>query len=347
MKQIPPYLATGIGSFPHKEEETVFQLILEHFSEIPFLPQFPNRSFLENMLVQYSEGFPALKLNEKEQKIWVECSENFDEEIEKFYQAIENQDLEYFQISEEFSIGLNFLKNLSKDKTPKEIKFIKGQLIGPITFGLSLTDQNRKSIFYDLTLRDILIKHIASKAKWLERRLNEWFPGIETIIFFDEPGLSSYGSAFSSLNREDVIQSLDRCFESLKGLKGVHCCGNTDWPLLLSTQLDILSFDAYGYFDHLLLYPEDLKTFLARGGILAWGIVPTSEEVEKEEVGTLINRFRKGIDQLTKEGIDPILLQRIILTPSCGTGALPIPLSERVYRLTSEISKRLREKSKA
>ncbi len=342
MKQIPPYLATGIGSFPHQDEGSAFRLILENFPEIPFLPQFPNRSFLENMLVQYSEGFPGLKVNQKEQKVWVDYSEKFDEEVERFYQAVENQDLEYFQISEEFSIGLTFLKNLSRDKNRKTLKFVKGQIIGPITLGLSLTDQNKKSIFYDLTLRDILIKHIALKAKWLEKRVNEWFPGTETIIFFDEPGLSSYGSAFSSLSREDVIESLDSCFKFLKGLKGIHCCGNTDWSVLLSTQLDILSFDAYGYFENLLVYPREVENFLARGGILAWGIVPTSEEVEKEDVETLINRFRRGIDQLTKEGIDPILLKRVILTPSCGTGSLSIPLSERVYRLTSEISKRLR-----
>ncbi len=343
MKPIPPYLATGIGSFPHQDEETVFRLILEHFPEIPFLPQFPNRSFFENMVVQYLEGFPGLKLDEKEQKVWVDRSERFDEEIERFYQALEKEDLEAFQISEKCSIGLHFLKILSRDKNQKPIQYIKGQVIGPITFGLSLTDQNKKSIFYDSTLKEVLIHHLASKAKWLEKKFNEWLPGIETIIFFDEPGLSSYGSAFSSLNREDVIQSLESCFEPLKGLKGIHCCGNTDWSILLSTHLDILSFDAYGYLENLLLYPKEVETFLARGGILAWGIVPTSEEVEKEDGKSLIRRFKRGVDLFIKEGVDPILLQRVILTPSCGTGSLSIPLSERIYRLTSEVSKRLRE----
>ena len=165
------------------------------------------------------------------------------------------------------------------------------------------------------------------------------------MLFFDEPSLSSYGSAFSSLNREEVILSLNECINGIKGLKGVHCCGNTDWSVLLSTNLDILSFDAYGYLETLSLYPKELRAFLERGGILAWGIVPTSENILKEDVQSLVKRFKEGIETLSKKGIDQTLLQRAILTPSCGTASLSIPLAERVCQLTAEVSRRLREKN--
>jgi arginine utilization protein RocB len=104
--------------------------------------------------------------------------------------------------------------------------------------------------------------------------------------------------------------------DAVKGLKGIHCCGNTDWSVLLSTHLDILSFDAYGYLETLSLYPKDLKAFLERGGILAWGIVPTSEEVLKEEAESLVKRFKEGVEVLSKKGMDRTLLERAILTPS-------------------------------
>lgn len=338
-----PFAATGIGSFPHKEEKEVFRLIFRDFPQIPFWPQLPKRSFLEGMLVQYSEGFPSLKRDERIQKVWVDTSEGFDREVEIFYQWIEEENLEPFRISEDFAIGLRILEDLSSKGNRKEIKYIKGQVTGPITFGLSLTDQEKKPIFYDFILRDILIKHLSSKARWMEKKLNDFLPGINTIIFFDEPALSSFGSAFSGLNQEDVIQSLNECFDAVKGLKGVHCCGNTDWSLLLSTKLDILSFDAYGYLENLSLYPKELKIFLERGGVLAWGIVPTSEDVQKEDTQSLVKRFKKGVEILSKEGIDPILLQRAIITPSCGTASLSIPLAERVCEVTAEVSKRLRE----
>jgi len=337
-----PFITTGIGSFPHQDEKEVFRLILKNFPEIPFWPQLPKRSFLEGMVVQYSEGFPSLRWNEREQRVWVDTSQGFDKEFEKFYQRLEGGELEPFQITEDFAKGLRILKDLSSEDHRKEIKYIKGQITGPITFGLALTDQERKSIFYDPTLRDILTKHLSLKARWMEKRFNELFPGTPTMIFFDEPSLSSFGSAFSSLNREDVVHSLNECFDAVKGLKGIHCCGNTDWSVLLSTNLNILSFDAYGYLETLSLYPKELKAFLERGGILAWGIVPTSEDVLKEEADSLVKRFKEGVGSLSEKGIDQTLLQRAIITPSCGTASLPIPLSERVCQLTAEVSKRLR-----
>jgi len=296
------------------------------------------------MVVQYSEGFPSLKWNEKEQKVWVDTSHEFEKEIEKFYQRLEEGDLEPFKITEDFAKGLRILKNYSSEDQRKGIKYIKGQITGPISFGLTLMDQERKPIFYDPTLRDILVKHLSLKARWMEKKFNDLFPGVPTIIFFDEPGLSAFGSAFSGLNQEDVILSLNECFSAVEGLKGVHCCGNTDWSLLLSTKLDILSFDAYGYLETLSLYPKELRTFLERGGILAWGIVPTNEDVLKEEAKSLVRRLKEGVKNLSKKGIDQTLLQRAILTPSCGTASLPIPLSEKVCQLTAEVSKRLREK---
>jgi methionine synthase II (cobalamin-independent) len=336
------FATTGIGSFPHKDEREVYRLIFEDFSEIPFWPQLPKRSFFEGMVVQYGQGFPSLKWDEKEQRVWVDTSQGFDKEIERFYQSFENRELEPFQITEDFAIGLGILKELGSEDRRKKIRYIKGQITGPITFGLSLTDQERKPIFYDPTLKEILIKHLSSKAQWMEKRFNDLFPGTPTMISFDEPSLSSFGSAFSGLNREDVIHSLNECFDAVKGLKGTHCCGNTDWGVLLSTNLNFLSFDAYGYLETLSLYPKELKAFLERGGILAWGIVPTSEAILKEDVHTLVKRFKDGVETLVKKGIDPAFLQRSIITPSCGTASLSIPLAERVCRVTAEVSKRLR-----
>src|SRR3990172_12572286 len=296
-----PYLATGIGSFPHEGEREAFRIIFETFPEIPFWPQLPKRSFKEGMVVQYSEGFPSLKWNEKEQRAWVDTSAGFEREVDRFYQALDDGNLKPFEITEDFAKGLLALSDLASWANLKEITYVKGQVTGPVSFGLSLTDPEGKPVFYDPTLREILVRHLSSKAHWMEKRFHEQFPGVPTILFFDEPSLSSFGSAFSGLNREDVVLSLNECFHGVKGLKGVNCCGNTDWIVILSTNLDILSFDAYGYLEPLSLYPKELKAFLEKGGVLAWGIVPTSEDILKEDALSLIERFEKGIRVLSKK----------------------------------------------
>ena len=119
--------------------------------------------------------------------------------------------------------------------------------------------------------------------------------------------------------------------------------GNTDWSLLWKTRLDILSFDAYSYLENLSLYPKVLRTFLEREGILIWGIVPTNEAVLKEDAKSLVKRFKEGVEILSQAKIDPILFQKAIITPSCGTASLSIPLAERVCQLTAEVSKGLRD----
>jgi methionine synthase II (cobalamin-independent) len=340
-----PFCATGIGSLPHQDEGSAFRLIVENFPEIPFWPQLPNHSFLEGMVLQYSEGFPSFRWDNKEQRFWIDTSVGFEADVERFSRAVEEEDLEPFGITEDFAKGLGILESLASEQCRNRMRYLKGQVTGPITFGLSLTDQERRPAFYDPTLRDILVKHLSSKARWMEKRFHGLFPEKSSIVFFDEPSLSSFGSAFSGLNREDVLLSLNECFKGIRGLKGVHCCGNTDWGLLLSTDLDILSFDAYGYLDTLSLYPKELRRFLERGGILAWGIVPTNENVLKEDARGLVERLRKGMEVLSEKGIDRELLHQAILTPSCGVASLPIPLAEHVCRLTSEVSRRMRETS--
>ena len=343
MKFEHPFCATGIGSLPHQDEVSAFRLVIENFPGIPFWPQMPKRSTLEGMVLQYSEGFPSFRWDKKEQRFWIDTSVGFDVEVERFSRAVEEEDLEPFGITENFAKGLGILEVLTSEQHRNRMKYVKGQVTGPVTFGLSLNDVERRPAFYDPTLRDILVKHLSSKARWMERKFQGLFPEKPSIVFFDEPSLSSFGSAFSGLNREDVILSLNECFKAVRGLKGVHCCGNTDWSLLLSTDLDILSFDAYGYLDTLSLYPKEIRKFLERGGVLAWGIVPTNENVQKEDAWSLIERLKQGMEALSEKGIDRELLQQSILTPSCGAASLPIPLAEQVCRLTSEVSRRMRE----
>jgi hypothetical protein len=132
------------------------------------------------------------------------------------------------------------------------------------------------------------------------------------------------------------------------GLTGVHCEENTDWSLLMQTDLDILDFDAYDHLQSMLLYPAELRVFLQRGGSLGWGLVPTLDRnaAATETLDSLVGRFEKGIKLFSGKGLDrDLLLRRALITPSCGMGGvLTEVLAERVLNLLSQLSLSLRDR---
>jgi hypothetical protein len=67
------------------------------------------------------------------------------------------------------------------------------------------------------------------------------------------------------------------------------------------TSIDIISFDAFGFLDRLILYADNLKSFFKRGGILCWGIVPTQEFTGQETPSLLADKLNSGINSLVKK----------------------------------------------
>ncbi len=337
----PNCRATGIGSVPHTDIDSAWESVCENFSEIPFWPQLPLFRKTEEMNFQYIESFPGLDAERK--KLIVDTSsERTAEEIEEFYRNAERENLEYFGITEKHSIALPTMgKALSKIHG---IRGIKGQMLGPISLGLQATDQDLKSIIYNDIFRDVIITDIRFKARWMERKLEEI--SSNTMIFFDEPYLSFVGSAFCSLQKEEVGWFLSQCVDLLCGLTGIHCCSNADWGFLMGLNLDIISFDAYQFGDRLVLYSDDLDMFLDRGGMIAWGLVPTSDEIiEKESRGSLTARFEKLLKLLERKGFErERILHRSLITPSCGLGSTSVDACERAHSMTRELSLSLRER---
>jgi hypothetical protein len=181
------------------------------------------------------------------------------------------------------------------------------------------------------------------KAVWL---LEQFRPLADhVIVFFDEPSLSAYGSsAFLAVSKNDVIESLDDVISMVAergGIPGVHCCGNTDWGLLMETSVRIINFDAIDYMESMSIYRGQLSDFLARGGALAWGAVPNTDNVVDEETIDVINRIRNGIDLLEKAGVDRALLtEKMLVTPACGCANMTLENCERVYRILAELQKK-------
>jgi len=332
----PRGLATAIGSMPHADPAEAGALALRYLPDIPVWPQLPNRSFLENMYAQYSEGLPGVVI--EGEHIYIDRAKDLSEGLERLYAAYLAEDNAQAAISPDYASGLHWFLNQKLDSAVA----VKGQVTGPISFGLVVTDRDRRPTLYDETMADAIAKHLRLKAAWQERELRRLHPN--TIMFIDEPYLASLGSAFVALSNETVIRLIDEVLGGIRGLKGIHCCGNTDWSVLMATGIDILNFDAYTYGESLGLYPAELKAFLARGGVLAWGIVPSDEvALGKESVAGLVSRLERLIGMLSSKGVSrDLLFEQSLISPSCGLASLSPKGAEKALELTAGVSRSYR-----
>lgn len=312
--------ATGIGSVPFKDPQKACSVIFDNFRSIPFWPQLPMRSFLENMYVQFSERLPGLVLDEAGKTIHIDTSK-VASAIEEVYAKYLDGDVEFFAVSEDHAKGFyEFLELLKTGAS--QIKFAKGHITGPISCALFLTDENKRSVIYDKDLFEVLTKTLIMKARWQIKKIKRHTGNV--ILFIDEPYLVSIGSSFVNINADEAAKKLDEVVDAIKKenvLAGIHCCGNTDWSILLKRDIDIVSFDAYNFVKEFSIYSADIKNFLNRGGTIAWGIVPSSDDIANETKKSLSERLKAAVKTLTDKGIDQDSISSMV-TPSCGVGTL-------------------------
>ncbi len=324
---IKPFSTTGIGSLPHINPEEACELILNTF-DIPFWPQLPKFSFRESMLVQYSESMPFVRLNEKDNLIWI--MRDGSDELERFYESY--SDNTKIAISEDYAAGLHaFLKKIKG----RRFDTVKGHVTGPITYTLGIKDNYGRYIYFDEELREISLMLLKAKVRWQIDLLKQHSDSV--IIFIDEPIFSAIGSSsYLGVDSAEVLRLLKEMVSAIEdagGIAGIHCCGRADWQMVIKSGVSILSFDAFDHFDTLAIYHEELSNFIQTGGYLAMGIVPTSDaisSVDDKYINELMgNHLKKLCEHMPAELVN----SRTLITPSCGTGSRSIKETIKAFQL--------------
>jgi methionine synthase II (cobalamin-independent) len=295
---------------------------------------------------QYGEALPGLVVDEERQRISFDTAQDLSPALERFFQHYLDKDLAFFGISDQYAAGFHaFLRTLRQAGLPKGARYLKGHITGPLTYGTSVRDESGRDIIHNDVMFDAVVKGLAMKAAWQIEQLRPF--GLPVIIFIDEPAMESLGSAFSAVSAGTVSEKLNEITDAIHeigGIAGIHCCGNADWPVLFRTRVDIVNFDAFGYQEKVLLYPEEIKAFYGRGGSLAWGIVPTGAFTGNETADGLTDRLEAGMKRLEAAGIDrKTILRQAIITPSCGMGSLTPDKAEAILKLTREVADRMQK----
>jgi hypothetical protein len=335
----PEPLATlAIGSAPFVTASEAIDLMAGNL-DIPAHPQLVRITPWEDMLLSAVSGLPAFKVGDTGD-ITV-AIDGREPAMAEFYERWYSGDLSFLALDSRSSLGFESLISRAAEDPAFGPRFLKSQVVGPLTLGQSVKVEGANALVDDPGLLEICSLAMGGKAAIAAARIREL--GRTPVIFFDEPGLTGYGSAFSTLTPETVTGALTEAVTAAKAggpaLIGCHVCGNTDWGLLTKVGLDIINFDAFEYLDTICLYPKEIKGFLEAGGSLAWGVVPTRDFDESIKALALADLVLDGWRRLAGKGIDAELLkERTLITSACGLGGLTPGQAKGIIGIMPEVA---------
>ena len=337
---LPGLSTTAIGSLPHTQLEMALQQAF--LVDIPYLPQLPLRDPAEYMVPQALDGMPGLRFDKdgngaldvsEWRKGWLDA--RLERAIDK------GEALSQFEPQPAaLAAWRPFVWEVEQRKTP----LAKVQLAGPMTLRWALRTTDGKPLA-DLPdgaeVEAQILRLVLARSLAMARRLRE--AGATPIVFLDEPGLV----AFDRKNPRHLValQELRVLILALQregAWVSVHCCGNTDWAALLALPWDIVSLDARLSLGAVLGTGEVFARYLASGGILGLGIVPTNIVP-----GAIVNPAKELEAMLSAvpaalELAAPGLLARCLLTPACGLALRSVMDAEGILERLREGQRRLR-----
>jgi hypothetical protein len=301
---------TAMGIMPHRDVDRALELALS--LDIPFWPQLPKVSLYEDMYVQASQNFPGIAIDFDKERL-VFNTARFEQELDEYFVKMDIP--ETFALTAEYSAV--FHKFLSKEL--QGYKAVRGQVIGPVSFGFKVLDESLKPIIYNDAARTILFDFIQKKANIQYQELEKRNP--KAFVWLDEPGLGYVFSGLSGYNEQQAKEDYHNFVEGLEGPKGVHLCAEVNLPYLLELGVEILSFDAYQIGFMPKEYAGSVAEFIRKGGIISWGIIPTEsttlETQTPETLAAILSNYWEVISQNTGLSLNQIAEQALVAPARC------------------------------
>lgn len=330
-------MTTGMGILPHTDIGKALALAFR--VDVPFWPQLPHVHYHEDMYAQFSEHFPGMRIDLENKRILFD-KDRFYEDYPAFYERIDDDEM--YAISPDFSRVFDAF--ISRDL--RRYPAIRGQVIGPISFGLKITDQDNKPIIYDVEVRDTLFDFISRKVNHQYRLLAKKNPN--AFVFLDEPGLEFIFTSISGYTDVMAARDMKTALRAINGQKGIHLCANPDWEFLLNLEVDIVSLSAFHWGDLFVKYLDGVRGFLDRGGIISWGIVSAVfDDFQNETVQKAVDRIELLWDALDHKGISREVLvpQAMLMPATCSLINPDVDTTvERAYDTLIEVADRLKSR---
>ena len=167
-------------------------------------------------------------------------------------------------------------------------------------------------------------------------------PAATLVTFLDEPSLVGGQRSELPLDADHTIDLVSGALAVIepRAVTGLHCCGPSDWRVLLQAGPQVLSLPLDAGIDG---SAGALGSFLDRGGWVAWGAVPTDGPLG-DHASRLWRQLSSQWCELVQAGCDPVALRRqALVTPVCGLALHGVDHARRVLSLTRELAERLHD----
>ncbi|MCB1284105.1 MAG: hypothetical protein KDB20_07235, partial [Microthrixaceae bacterium] len=209
-------------------------------------------------------------------------------------------------------------------------------LTGPVTVGLRLLGAGVSGDEASRLARD----YVEEWAGVILDMAAQVLPDAPVMLFFEEPGLSNSMHPTFPMSPAAIDRLVGGVVEAIaeRAFVGIQVSGRADWGLLVRTGIRVLGAPISARLDSAA---ADLQRFFDEGGFIAWGAVPVDEPLGPNS-DRLWRRLSEIWAELAMAGLDPLQLrERSIITPAANLHAFGASQTERVLRLTNELSQRV------
>ena len=218
------------------------------------------------------------------------------------------------------------------------------ELSGPLSLAMQLVDEHAHPLIATPALCEALGQHLVLRGCWLHEQLS--LTSGSTLICLDEPFLETLDSPFCPIDREEGFTLLSRILADLPPPRGLCVTGMPDWSVLVTLPIELIFFDAYGQTSGLTQASVAIAEYLDRGGLLAWGVVPTDLQLLYQDHAELLaQRMVRIVNELAATGVisSEQIWAATLITTTGRLSHLPMAVAKQATLRCHELAHQLRQ----
>lgn len=335
-----------MGALPYESVEPATRMIVKLFEKIPYCPFFSKIPADENLLSASLRKIPGVSVSNKKVSFNPQAA-NFIQACTKLDKAFSNpkkNSIEPYAMQSVFSE--KFFNIIKKHKSPNAVI----NIIGPYTLSQILKNCAEEQIVTDKNYRRLIIQSISVKALATIEKIKSLSPDTQPIVILEEYLLGGFGTLKrenEEITSELVTSILARVVEKIKesgAIVAVRCNEKCDWQIPINAGVDMIAFDAYNNPNNLSIFPEQVTSFLRRGGKIIWEIIPTTNEtiVKNIDNETISRRLIATMNGLVESGVPVKLVYDSAIVSTLGdVDHLSVIFAEKVLIMSTQIPRRI------